>query len=174
MKEDDSLKMLIASDNHADDTRLYDLLSIYNDIDLWLHCGDSEFYIDNELWDSYKTVRGNMDWENKFPEVRSEKASDFNVVVLHGHRHQVKNTNSLMLDEAVENDAKIVFYGHTHVAKVEKEQGIYFINPGSISQPRGDLRVGSYAIYEKNNEGEKISFYDWNHNELPELSQKLN
>lgn len=174
MKEVDSLKILIVSDNHLDGTRLYDLLNIYDDIDLWLHCGDSEFYLDNELWNSYKTVRGNMDWEKNFPEVRIEQASDFNVVVLHGHRHQVKNTNDLMLNVAEENDAKIVFYGHTHVAKVEKEQGVYFINPGSISQPRGDLRVGSYAIYEKTNEGEFISFYDWNHNELAELSQKLN
>ncbi len=168
------MKILIVSDNHQDDTRLYDLLSIYEDIDLWLHCGDSEFYIDNKLWDTYKTVRGNMDWENAFPEVRTEKASDFKVVVLHGHRHQVKMTNDLMLEEAEENDAKIVFYGHTHIAKVEKEQGVYFINPGSISQPRGNLRVGSYAIYEKMDEGEFITFYDWNHNELPGLSQQLN
>lgn len=168
------MKILIVSDNHRDETRLYDLLNIYDDIDLWLHCGDSEFYNDNKLWNSYRTVRGNMDWEEKFPEVRTEKASDFNVVVLHGHRHQVRMTNDLMLEEAKRNDAKIVFYGHTHVAKVEEEQGVYFINPGSISQPRGDLKVGSYAIYEKTNDAEFIMYYDWNHNELPELFQEIN
>lgn len=167
------MKILIVSDNHQDDSRLYDLLNIYDDVDFWLHCGDSEFNSENELWESYQTVRGNMDWESKFPEVRVVETKELNVVVLHGHRHQVKRTNDMMLSEAIEHDAKIVFYGHTHIAKVDKEEGIYFINPGSISQPRGSLRVGSYAIYEKNDTTDRITFYDWNHNELPELSQKL-
>ena len=168
------MKILIVSDNHQDASRLEELLDIHEDIDLWLHCGDSELYIENKLWNSYKTVRGNMDWESNFPEVRVEQTPDFNIVVLHGHRHQVKITNDLMLDEAKKNNAKIVFYGHTHIAKVEKEKGVYFINPGSISQPRGDLSIGSYAIYEQTNEGGFMTFFDWNHNELPELSQELN
>lgn len=168
------MKILIVSDNHNDDTRLYDLLNIYEDIDYWLHCGDSEFYVNNELWHSYQTVRGNMDWEDQFPEVRMVETPDMNVVVLHGHKHRVKMTNDLMAEEALKQNAKIVFYGHTHVAKVEYENGLYFINPGSISQPRGNLNVGSYAIYEKDDGREMITFYDWHHNELPDLSQTLN
>ena len=78
-----------------------------------------------------------------------------------------------MLDEARKSDAKIVFYGHTHIAKVDKEDDVYFINPGSIRHPRGNIDVGSYAIYEKIDNDEYITFYDWNHNELKDLSQKL-
>ena len=74
---------------------------------------------------------------------------------------------------AKENDARIVFYGHTHIAKVDQKDGIYFINPGSIAQPRGPLREGSYAIYEKNGKDEYITFYDWNHNKIEDLSQSL-
>ena len=65
------MRILIVSDNHQDDTSLHDLLNIYDDIDLWLHCGDSEFYSENELWETYRTVRGNMDWETNFPVVRT-------------------------------------------------------------------------------------------------------
>ena len=167
------MRILIVSDNHQDEASLHDLLNIYEDIDLWLHCGDSEFYSENELWETYRTVRGNMDWETKVPEVRTIETTKFNLVVLHGHQHEVKRSNAKMLAEARERDAKIVFYGHTHIAKVDKENDVYFINPGSIRHPRGNIDVGSYAIYEKTDNDEYITFYDWNHNELKDLSQKL-
>lgn len=167
------MRILIVSDNHQDEASLHDLLNIYEDIDLWLHCGDSEFNSENELWETYRTVRGNMDWETNFPVVRTIEMTDFNLVVLHGHQHQVKRSNAKMLDEARKSDAKIVFYGHTHIAKVDKEDDVYFINPGSIRHPRGNIDVGSYAIYEKIDNDEYITFYDWNHNELKDLSQKL-
>lgn len=168
------LKVLIVSDNHKDEYNLEELINMYeNEIDLWLHCGDSEFSIDHPLWDTYKTVRGNMDWESQLPSVRMETLEDTTFGLLHGHRHQVKFSLDAMADVAAENNASIIFYGHTHVAAVDKQAGVYFINPGSISQPRGQLRVGSYAIYEQNDEGEFIRFYDWDHNQLKELSQRL-
>jgi hypothetical protein len=168
------LKVLIVSDNHKDEYRLEELINIYeNEIDLWLHCGDSEFGLDHPLWNTYKTVRGNMDWESQFPAIRIEQVKDTTFGMLHGHKHQVKFTLDGMADVAAENNASIIFYGHTHVAEVNEQAGVYFINPGSISQPRGQLRVGSYAIYEENSDGSFIRFYDWDHNELRDLSQKL-
>lgn len=166
--------MLIVSDNHRDKESLDDLVHIYEDeIDLWLHCGDSEFGSDHSIWNTFKTVKGNMDFEKKFSEVRIEKQETTAFGVLHGHRHQVKTSLEPMAEVARANDVSIVFYGHTHVAKVDKMDDLFFINPGSIAQPRGPLRVGSYAIYEETEEGQWIYFYDWNHNELKDLSQKL-
>lgn len=167
------MKILVASDNHGEDTVLEDLINIYEDIDLWLHCGDSEFSENHPVWKTYQTVRGNMDFEITFPEIVTDQLGDTTVMVLHGHKHRVKYTLDLMEEAATENKAEIVFYGHSHVAKVDKQNNIYFINPGSISQPRGDLNIGSYAIYEKAGEEASITFYDWNHNELNELSKKL-
>lgn len=169
------MKVLVVSDNHKDEASLEELIYIYEDesVDLWLHAGDSEFGADHAVWETFKTVKGNMDWENEFPLVRVETTAEKPFVLLHGHKHQAKYSRDSMAKVAKENDAHIVFYGHTHVAKVDTKDGIFFINPGSIAQPRGNLRKGSYAIYEQNEEGEWIRFYDWNHNELTELSQKL-
>ena len=33
----------------------------------------------------------------------------------------------------------IVLYGHTHVAKAEGKNGVYYCNPGSPSRPRSSL-----------------------------------
>lgn len=168
------MKTLIVSDNHRDVYRLEELISIYEDeIDLWLHCGDSEFGENHTVWSTFKTVKGNMDWESNFPGTRVEEINDTTFAMVHGHRHDVRYSLEPMAEVARENNASIVFYGHIHIAKVDKQDDVFFINPGSISQPRGSLRVGSYAIYEENSEGKFIRFYDWNHNELDELSQKL-
>lgn len=168
------MKVLIVSDNHRDEASLEDLIYIYEkEIDLWLHCGDSEFGVDHSAWDKFVTVQGNMDWENNLPKIVVEECEGTRFVVLHGHNHQVRRSLEPMAEVAKANDASIVFYGHTHVAKVDKQAGITFINPGSITQPRGSSTVGSYAIYEENGEDRFIRYYDWNHHELEALSQKL-
>ncbi len=40
--------------------------------------------------------------------------------------------------------ADIVLFGHTHVAKTEYAEGVYFVNPGSPSCPREGRP--SYAV----------------------------
>lgn len=167
------MKVLVVSDNHRDESVLEDLINIHTDVDLWLHCGDSELGSNHPIWETFKTVQGNMDWDSNHPKIIVESLGDTTFLVLHGHQHQVKRTLSEMEREAINNDADIVFYGHSHVPKIDEMNGLYFMNPGSITQPRGDLRVGSYLIYEKNSDGTAVNFYDWNHNHLPELSQKF-
>lgn len=169
------MKALIVSDNHYNLESLTELTTIYKDeIDLWLHCGDSEFTSKDPIWDTFKPVRGNMDSGYALPLDRLEDFGDEKILIVHGHNHRVGFSLDRLHQLALDQGADVVFYGHTHIAKVDKIDDIYFINPGSIVQPRGDLRIGSYAIYEKNNEGRFIQFYDWNHNEMKELSTVLN
>lgn len=169
------MKVLVVSDNHRDEHSLIELIDIYNDdIDLWLHCGDSEFSKTHSVWNTFNTVAGNMDRPGEFPNSLIETKGDISFAVVHGHNHQVKYSLEPMAKLATDHKARVVFYGHTHVAKVDKQDGVYFINPGSIVQPRGSLREGSYAIYENNGTEEKINFFDWNHNPIDNLSQELN
>lgn len=168
------MKILVISDNHGDTYAMEEIYSIYEeDIDLWIHCGDSEFMEDHPQWSAFKTVLGNMDFSTVFPISRVEEYQGERFLILHGHKHHVKRTYDLLKEEAKDEGARIVFYGHTHVPKVDKENGIYFINPGSIAQPRGPIRKGSYAIVELNGDEGYITFYDEDHNELAELSQTL-
>lgn len=168
------MKALIVSDNHGDLESLKELMAIYKDeVDLWLHCGDSEFMASDSIWEQFKTVRGNMDSGYALPLDQLVDFGKEKLLVVHGHNHRVGFTLDPVKKLAIENDADIVFYGHTHIAKIDKIDEMYFINPGSIVQPRGELRVGSYAIYEKNENGRYIHFYDWNHNEISDLSTEL-
>lgn len=169
------MKALIVSDNHGNLDSLEELIDLYEDeVDLWLHCGDSEFMAGHSIWEKFKTVRGNMDIDSELPLNRVEEFDDEKLLVVHGHNQRVGFTLDLVEDLAQEKGADIVFYGHTHIAQLNQtDDDVYLINPGSIVQPRGTLRIGSYAIYEKNKENRIIRFYDWNHNELADLSKKL-
>lgn len=168
------MKALIVSDNHYNRESLTELIDLYKDeMDLWLHCGDSEFAADDPIWDTFKTVRGNMDFGVGIPPSRLVDFGEEKILVVHGHTYSVGSTMVLLKDFAEEQGADVVFYGHTHIARVDQIDGIDLINPGSIVQPRGALREGSYAIYEKNDQERFIRFFDWNHNEIKELSTVL-
>jgi len=46
-------------------------------------------------------------------------------------------------------EANIVLFGHTHVPYLEKVGGVWFMNPGSPTYPRGGSRPG-YGLIEIN------------------------
>ena len=45
-------------------------------------------------------------------------------------------------------------YGHTHIPLIQYEQGMYIINPGSITLPRQEGRKPSYILMELDRFGE--------------------
>ena len=48
--------------------------------------------------------------------------------------------------KAMEAGVDVVLYGHTHIANIVFEEGVWFINPGSLSRPRYGKR--SFATIE--------------------------
>lgn len=169
------MKILAISDNHGDIYAMEEIYSIYQEeVDLWIHCGDSELKEDHPHWQYYQTVRGNMDRTDAFPITRIEEYYGEKFVIAHGHKHHVKMSFEALKKEAEKEEARFVFYGHTHIPRVDKEDGIYFINPGSIAQPRGPISMGSYAILDLEGDNGKVTYYDEDHNELSELSESIN
>ena len=54
------------------------------------------------------------------------------IYMTHGHRHNVKVYNGLLIREARAAGAAIVLYGHTHMALCDREEdGLWVMNPGS-------------------------------------------
>lgn len=152
-----------------------EIFSIHQgDTDEWIHCGDSEFMEDYPLWQHYKTVLGNMDITNKYELSRIEQVGNFKYLLVHGHKHGVKTSFHQLIGLAQAEDIKLVFYGHTHIPKVEKEEGIFFINPGSITQPR-DRDKGTYLVIETDEDesNASLTFYDRDHTVLRDLSTRI-
>ena len=57
----------------------------------------------------------------------------------HGHKYNMDNLPKKNID--------VLVYGHFHTGFIKKENGIYFLNPGSISLPKENTKH-SYMILE--------------------------
>ncbi len=108
----------------------------------------------NELKDKIICVRGNCDAEVdqmvlNFP-IRKGKEIDDNIVAYLTHGHKI-NPQSPYKKKKVD----VVLFGHSHIHEITNVDGVTYINPGSISIPKGD-KINSYAIWENNT----ISIYN--------------
>lgn len=68
-----------------------------------------------------------------------------NIYLAHGHQHGVDFGYNKFGLEAKLNNCKYAVHGHTHVPTCQQIDDFTFINPGSISRPRGGMPA-SFAI----------------------------
>ena len=67
-----------------------------------------------------------------YPEILIEDFCGLRVFMTHGHRHGVKTFLSKLIADGRQCGAKVILYGHTHVADCRQlEDGCWIMNPGS-------------------------------------------
>ena len=143
-----NMKILLVSDSHSDYASLDRLASMYPEMDLYLHVGDSE----QDEWSikPFISVRGNCDHYYDFPSFLIIPSPYGNIFVQH-----LPFVSKSTIDE---HNVKIVIHGHTHTRRNEKKNGILYVNPGAISYAR-DKYDGSYAILDIDSNHVDIKFY---------------
>ena len=155
------MKILIMSDIHGNYESLNNVLK-NESFDKLIILGDLFSYGFNynnkdennilKLLSNYKDaiilIKGNCD-ENISYEEFGLFAHD--VISLHLNNHVVTLTHGNIYSKGfLPNYHGDIFASwHTHVPMLLKEQGIIYLNPGSIGKPRGGLDK-SYAIFEDN------------------------
>jgi putative phosphoesterase len=100
----------------------------------------------NPLRDRIICVRGNCDTEvdqmvldfNVLSEQGILYVNDRNLTIVHGHKLDEKNRPAIQPGD-------YLLYGHTHIPKVEEKDGVYYLNPGSVSIPK-ENSAHSYMI----------------------------
>ncbi|KAB7708593.1 YfcE family phosphodiesterase [Bacillus aerolatus] len=164
------MKVLVVSDSHGWSEILTELKERYEkEVDVMVHCGDSELSDDDPAIAGYIVVRGNCDTEDEFPYDVVEGVGGRRIFVTHGHRYDVKLSLMKLKYKAQEYGADFVFFGHSHLLGAEKIDDAIFLNPGSITLPRG-RREKTYAIVEVDKQQAAVRFFDDRHQELTELS----
>lgn len=165
------MKALIMSDSHGDQPIVTKLVEHYqNEVDTIIHCGDSEMMMSDPLVDQMVIVQGNMDFAS-FPIIQEINSDVGTILVTHGHEYNV-NSSLLGLELLAQQErAKVVCFGHTHQLGVQVNQGVVFINPGSISQPRGKYVTigGTYVIADFLKNEINVQFYNRDMQPLDEL-----
>ena len=138
-------RLIVLGDLLTPGSNYEEVKSILNSMNHCLLCmkGNNDSYItpsefDFNLIDGYLNI----------------KLDNNNTYITHGHQYNRKNCSFL-------NKGDVLIQGHSHIAWMYKEDGKYYLNPGSVCLAR-DHTGGSFIIYENN----KFYLYDLDENLL--------
>lgn len=124
----------VISDTHRYIWAIEAAVAALKDCEMIIHLGDNVQDV-KEISKYYKGkiigVRGNCDFTTTVPSERTEIIGGKKIFITHGHRYDVKYDILRLKYKAQEVGADVVLYGHTHISKIDFEDGIWFINPGS-------------------------------------------
>ena len=139
------MKLAIVSDTHERVEEAKEGLGILGDFDVLFHAGD--FYKDFlKLSSNFPDkivagVGGNCD-PQYYPKSILIEILHYKIFLLHGHQYNVKMGLNNLKFAAMEQEADIVIFGHTHIPFKEMIEGILFFNPGSVMVTDGRSSIG--------------------------------
>lgn len=169
------MNYLVVSDNHGDRDILVALKERYQQqVDAMFHCGDSELAATDTLWQDFLVVRGNCDYDDGFPETVVETIGDDCIFMTHGHLANVRANLATLTEQAKHVQANLAFFGHTHELLATQNEGILFVNPGSIRLPRGRYLYPTYAIIQTTPEAYSVQYYTRDHQPIADLAFTFN
>lgn len=167
-------KVLVVSDSHGLTKELEVLRERHlEEVDLMIHCGDSELMPEDKWISGYLTVMGNCDFGGGYPLDTTTEVAGRKFFITHGHRYSVKTSLMSLKYKAQEVNADIVCFGHSHVLGAEVIDGTLFLNPGSIRLPRERLEK-TYMILDLLDDKIKMSVFELSGREIADLSREFN
>ena len=136
------MEILVISDSHGKPGVIVPLLKEYkNRVRAVLHAGDHDLdllHCKDETSLQLEAVAGNTDDGSHAPREKVLTFGGKTIFMTHGNKHISNGDITRLVAGAQAVKADICLYGHTHVSAVFEEQGIFFMNPGSLKEPRDD------------------------------------
>ena len=132
------MKILVLSDSHSALSFMRRCIEAVKP-DAVVHLGDH--YDDGcAMAEEFPKIRfyqvpGNCDCSQEF-QVRVLLIEGKRVMICHGHTYNVKAGYLTLEMGALEKEADIVLFGHTHYVFYDHHNGLFMLNPGSIGAPR--------------------------------------
>lgn len=97
------------------------------------------------------SVAGNCDPSGAGEKEKVIELAGQKFFITHGHRYGVKRGLQSLFYKTLEVGAQVAVFGHTHIPFCQNIDGIWLINPGSPTHPRGLSNRGTYAIISNEN-----------------------
>lgn len=164
--------IIVMSDSHGDREIVEAIKYHYQGkVAAIYHNGDSELPANDPVWSGIHVVAGNCDFDSGYPENLVTEVAGAKITQTHGHLYGINFTWDRLDLWAQETDADICLYGHLHRAESWRNGKTVFINPGSVSQPRGPIMEKLYAKVEIAPETITVSYYTRDHELYPDLTK---
>ena len=138
-------KILVLSDSHGDVEAMVraaerespDLI-----LHLWDLCRDFDALRRRlPVTQAMQNVCGNCDGFTEVPDQRVLLVEGKRILMMHGHRYEVKLGYTRAMWAAWEAEADILLCGHTHIPLNRELMGLRLMNPGSSQGSRGTYGV---------------------------------
>lgn len=148
------MKIGILSDSHGSLYSFERAMALIGDYDYLIHCGDVLPTSSRSIEGGYQEdalakklsampnvyfALGNGDFVSQalMPSVTFEKhlllqLGDYKIFVTHGHLY----SRMSMIMKALEAEADLLCYGHSHIKELDYYEDLLVLNPGSIALPR--------------------------------------
>ena len=151
------MRVIVFSDSHGNTEGMKCVLERER-AELMIHLGDvskdaqcvAELY--NKLLIS---VAGNCDIFASVPYVTVTEIDGVYVYICHGNA--LYGDERAVARQAKANGCSLAFFGHTHVPTDTVIDGVRVINPGSISRPRQESGLKTYALGDITSAGIKMN-----------------
>jgi hypothetical protein len=135
------LKILVFSDSHGDTTTMKQMVLREKPQHI-IHLGDcvEDAAHLEPLGLPLTQVKGNCDFRSHLPAILTPELEAVRFYVTHGHLQGVKSGYLRAIYSAMETQAQVLLFGHTHRAICFQEQGLWVMNPGACNSH------GSYGV----------------------------
>ncbi len=171
------MKLLVVSDSHGKYERLTAVMNMHRDADALIFLGDGLAELVRADAYSYPftvfSVKGNCDGFSMLqaglssPEELVFTLGGFRFFALHGHTRGVKHGYERAINAALEREARVLLFGHTHIPEeryLPADEGgvpLYLFNPGSLGasadgrahfgviEIRGDQILFSHGVLDR-------------------------
>lgn len=138
------MRILVISDSHGRRDLVEKCIRQNSKAEVVIHLGDLVADINHMQFDfpdrMFINVKGNCDWGIDVPTTQCVTLEGVRIFLTHGHTQGVKYSIETLMSAARQNEAQICLYGHTHVPYNKYHNGLYVMNPGSLSEPRDSSR----------------------------------
>ena len=160
------MTILVLSDSHGRSDNVSRAIEAAGRVDAILFLGDGLRDVEYLSTDApIYSVRGNCDYFSSLasdaPDERIICLGEYNILMMHGHTHSVKDSPERAIAYAAGRGADILIFGHTHerheehlaegstVLGVKLEKPMWVMNPGSIGSSANGYSFGIITIRKK-------------------------
>ena len=136
------MRIIAMSDSHGNAYALKKIFERTKDTgDIFVHLGDGQRELDlmRAEYPSLEIhhVAGNCDYGSVSPNFEVIPCGDTKILITHGHIYGINYGRETLRCTAQNFGCKVALFGHTHCRYEGYEDGVYLMNPGSCSCPRG-------------------------------------
>lgn len=143
-----TIRIGVFSDSHGNRQALRDAVRaagvLSGAVFLGDYADDAQALVDEGL--PTAVIRGNNDIGSPAADELLLDEGGVKIFCTHGHRYSVYFGTDKLYYRALEKEANVVLFGHTHVPLLDNNGGMLIVNPGSVALPR--MGRPTYAVLE--------------------------